>query len=216
MQFKTLLAALLVAATAVSAAPRPVASYQDETRLVARAKKTPSGQNKFLGAPFSGSSKVNIAASRQRGGQSAAKGKAGKAGKGGNQANGAGGSSAAAAAGSSAADSSAAAATASSSAAAAASTGAAAQDSGVAGVVEGCTSADGSSGCFQILNVVGSCFSIPDPLANDVQFFLPAPTTTCTLFTDEDCQDGGVAGQGAVAQIGQNSYICNATAAATA
>jgi len=209
MQFTTLLAALLVAVTVVSAAPRPIASFR-ETALVARAKKTASGQNKFLGAPFSGSSKANVAAARQSA-KTAANNKAKAAkGKGGKQASAAGGSSAAAATASSSA------AAAASTTAAAAASGAAEQDTGIADVVEGCTSADGSTGCFQILNAVASCFTIPEPLANNVEFFLPAPNTTCTLFTDNDCLDGGVAGQGAVAQAGQNSYICNATVAAAA
>jgi len=90
-----------------------------------------------------------------------------------------------------------------------------ATDSGVAGVIEGCVNPDGVTECFQILNVIGSCFSIPRPLANSVGFFLPPPGgNTCTLFTDEDCQDGGVIGAGQVAQAGQNSFICNATATA--
>ncbi|KZV77844.1 hypothetical protein EXIGLDRAFT_784710 [Exidia glandulosa HHB12029] len=55
---------------------------------------------------------------------------------------------------------------------------------GVKDVVDGCNNADGFTQCFATLgDSKQSCFTIPRPLANNVAFGLPPPSSTCTLFT---------------------------------
>jgi hypothetical protein len=88
-------------------------------------------------------------------------------------------------------------------------------DSGIANVIEGCVNPDGVTECFEILgDLKESCFTIPNPLANQVAFWLPPPTGVCQLFTDEDCTKGAEAALGQVANVKANSWSCTAAAAA--
>ncbi|EJD53818.1 hypothetical protein AURDEDRAFT_157065 [Auricularia subglabra TFB-10046 SS5] len=85
----------------------------------------------------------------------------------------------------------------------------------IANVIQGCTNADGQTGCFQILaDTKGSCFTAPNPLAGNIQFFVPPPDATCQLFSDADCTQGGVAGAGVVSDTNQLAWACDAVAAA--
>lgn len=57
-------------------------------------------------------------------------------------------------------------------------------DTGILDVIEMCENPDGKTSCFEILgDSKDSCFTIPNPIANNVQFFTPAPNDTCTLFS---------------------------------
>ncbi|KZW00865.1 hypothetical protein EXIGLDRAFT_720471, partial [Exidia glandulosa HHB12029] len=61
-----------------------------------------------------------------------------------------------------------------------------------------------------------SCFTIPNPIANNVQFFTPSPNNTCTLFSDEDCTQNETAADGVIADAKQNSWACTPIVAAAA
>ncbi|KZV92952.1 hypothetical protein EXIGLDRAFT_768483 [Exidia glandulosa HHB12029] len=59
-----------------------------------------------------------------------------------------------------------------------------ATDTSVKDVIDGCKNADGFTKCFATLgDFKQSCFTISRPLANNVAFVLPPPSSTCTLFT---------------------------------
>ncbi|KZV92957.1 hypothetical protein EXIGLDRAFT_836053 [Exidia glandulosa HHB12029] len=82
-----------------------------------------------------------------------------------------------------------------------------ATDTSVKDVIDGCKNADGFTKCFATLgDSKQSCFT---PLANNVAFGLPPPSSTCTLFTDED----GTPVLGAMPNLKQNSRSCVANAA---